>query len=190
MTSHSILISGTHAQAGQSLLTAALQSYVQRYGDRQSLSVMKLTHGLDLAQTWQDYSRRRETHDWVILETSESLGSPLAPDTTIADLAWDWRLPVILVVPVEPGGIGQAVAYAALARQTRCHLKGIILTCPCREAEICLSEWMPAEQLQQLTQVPYLGSLPHLASLEEQPEALSKLAANLVLERFMPVWAA
>jgi dethiobiotin synthetase len=186
---NSILVSGTHAQAGQSLLTAALQSYIKLYGHQQSLTVMTLTQGLDLAQTWQQYSQACQEHDWVILETSESLGSPLTQATTIADLAWEWRLPVVLVVPVEPGGIGQAVAYAALARQTRCHLKGIILTCPSPEAEICLSEWMPSELLQQLTQVPYLGHLPYLAETED-PSVLSKIAANLVLERFMPVWAA
>ncbi len=139
---------------------------------------------LELA--WQAFQTLTQQRDWVLVEGLGGLGSPITYETTVADLAWDWRLPTVLVVPVRLGAIGQAVANVALATQSRVHLKGIILNCtqPCSAAD--LANWAPAEFIQTLTNVPVLGCLPYLPDPTDLT-ALAQAAAQLELERFMPV---
>ncbi|XHX79766.1 MAG: ATP-dependent dethiobiotin synthetase BioD [Stenomitos frigidus ULC029] len=128
----------------------------------------------------------RQKYDWVLVEGLGGLGSPVTNETTVADLAWDWHVPAVLVVPVKLGAIGQAVANVALARQTRVHLKGIVLNCvkPCTEQEI--ADWAPADLIRSLTSIPVLGLLPHLPDPTDL-KALAQIASQLDLERLLPM---
>lgn len=141
---------------------------------------------IDLEKAWQGFEALRQQRDFVLVEALGGLGSPVTAETTVADLAWDWRMPTVLVVPIKLGAIGQAVANVALARQSRVHLKGIVLNCaqPCSEQDV--ANWAPAHLIQSLTRVPVLGCVPYL----EDPTNLTKLAqvaSELDLERFMPM---
>ena len=141
---------------------------------------------IDLAIAWQAVRTLQQTYDWVFIEALGGLGSPVTHELTVADLARDWHLPTILVVPVKLGAIGQAVAHVALARYMGLPLKGLILSCiqPCTVQE--LENWAPQDLIQSLTQTPVLGVLPYL----EQPTDLTQLAhsaANLNLDMLMPV---
>jgi dethiobiotin synthetase len=140
---------------------------------------------IELETAWKEYESLSQKRDFVLIESLGGLGSAIAHETTVADLAWDWRIPTVLVVPVNSGAIAHTVANVALAQQARVHLKGIILNCvtPCHAHE--LEEWAPVNLLENLTQKPVLGCLPHLSD----PKDLSKLtqvASNLDLERLMP----
>lgn len=141
---------------------------------------------VELDKIWRQYDRLTQQRDFVLVESSGGLGSPITRETTMADLAWDWRLPTVLVVPVTQSAIVHAVANVALACRARIHLKGIILNCiqPCHRQEV--DDWAPIDLLQSLTQKPVLGIIPHLIN----PTDLSKLvqvASNLDLERLMPI---
>jgi dethiobiotin synthetase len=141
---------------------------------------------VDLDKAWQAFEALRQQKDFVLVEGLGGLGSPITYETTVADLAWDWRLPVVLVVPVKLGAIGQAVANVALARQCRVHLKGIVLNCcqSCPEEEI--RHWAPAPLIQSLTGVPVLGLIPYLPD-PSNLDQLAAVAANLELERLIPL---
>ncbi len=140
---------------------------------------------VDLDILWQHYEQLQNQSDFLLVEGVGGLGCPITQETTVADLAWDWRLPAVLVVPVRLGAIGQAVANHALACQTRLHLKGIVLNCvePCTDAE--LAEWAPISLMQTLTRTPVLGVIPHMAN-PTNLDNLAQVAANLELERILP----
>jgi dethiobiotin synthetase len=141
---------------------------------------------IDLGIAWKAFERLRQQKEFVLVEGLGGLGAPITAETTMVDLAFDWHLPTILVVPVRLGAIGQAVANVALARQRRIKLQGIVLSCsqPCTEIEI--DQWACPEMLESLTRVPILGILPHIANLDDR-SALSAAAAQLDLERIMPL---
>lgn len=143
---------------------------------------------IDLGKAWTAFEELRQQRDWVLVEALGGLGSPVTRETTVADLAWDWRLPAVLVVPVRLGAIAQAVANAALARQTRARLKGIVLSCvqPCDAQQI--EDWAPARLIQSLTNLPVLGYLPHLTDPTDVEE-LAQVASNLEIERLLPACA-
>jgi dethiobiotin synthetase len=127
---------------------------------------------VDLGLVWQTLEKVRSRHDIVLIEALGGLGSPITDELTVADLAGEWRLPTVLVVPVKLGAIAQAVANVALARQTKVNLKGIVLNCvqPRTDAEI--ADWTPPDLIQSLTNIRVLGCLPYL----DHPDDLDKLA--------------
>lgn len=141
---------------------------------------------VELERAWATFQSLQQKHDFVLIEALGGLGSPVTAETTVADLARDWRLPVILVVPVKLGAISQAVANVALARQCHLHLRGLILNCvqPCSPQEI--ADWAPQDLMQSLTQTPVLGTLPHLDNLRDLAK-LAQVASALDLERFIPL---
>jgi len=74
---------------------------------------------VELELVWQAFESLRSSRDWVLVEALGGLGSPVSEEFTVADLAAEWRLPTVLVVPVNLGAIAQAVANVALARLSR-----------------------------------------------------------------------
>jgi dethiobiotin synthetase len=60
---------------------------------------------VELEPVWQAFDTLRRQRDFVLVEALGGLGSPITHELTVADLARDWRLPVVLVVPVKLGAI-------------------------------------------------------------------------------------
>ncbi len=140
---------------------------------------------IELEKVWTALQSLCDRKDFVLVEALGGLGSPVTRELTVADIARDWRLRGVLVVPVRLGSIGQAVANVALARHTGFKLRGIVLNCvqACSEQEI--ADLTPIDLIQSLTQMPVLGTLPYL----DDPNDLTKLAASaseLDLERLLP----
>ncbi|GAB4380329.1 MAG: dethiobiotin synthase [Elainellaceae cyanobacterium] len=141
---------------------------------------------VELDQAWQQFEQLSQQRDFILMEAGGGLGTPITNGTTIADLAWDWRLPVVLVVPIIPGAIAHAISNVALAQRSRVYLKGIVLNemRPCHAQE--REQWADSQLIESFTNVRVLGSIPHLAN----PLDLSKLAqvaSNLDLERLIPL---
>ncbi|MEA5583284.1 dethiobiotin synthase [Nodularia harveyana UHCC-0300] len=146
------------------------------------IAAAKENRSVDLGVVWQAFSKLRSQRDFVLVEALGGLGSPITDELTVADLASDWRLPTVLVVPVRLGAIAHAVANVALARQSKVNLKGIVLNCvqPRTEAEI--ADLTPSDLIQSLTHTPVLGCLPYLDNLEDL-DKLAQVASNLDWER-------
>jgi dethiobiotin synthetase len=139
---------------------------------------------IDLGKVWTAFNNLRQQRQRVLVEALGGLGTPITHELTVADLARDWRLPTVLVVPVKLGAIAQAVANVALARSSGVKLQGIVLNCvkPCTQEEI--TNWAPIDLIESLTNVPVLGILPHLADPNDLAK-LAQIASNLDLERLI-----
>ncbi|MBW4686518.1 MAG: dethiobiotin synthase [Komarekiella atlantica HA4396-MV6] len=136
------------------------------------IAAAKENRQVDLAVVWQTLSGLQKRHDFLLVEALGGLGSPVTEELTIADLAGQWRLPTVLVVPVRLGAIAQAVANVALARQSHVNLKGIVLNCVQPRSDAEIADWTPLNLIQSLTNTPVLGCLPYL----DHPTDLDKLA--------------
>lgn len=145
---------------------------------------------VDLAQAWKVFSQLQADRDWVLVEGAGGLGSPVTDELTVADIAYQWRLPAVLVVPVKLGSIAATVANVALAKQKKVDLRGIVLSCTESRTSRQLEEWTPVEMIESLTRVPVLGVLPYLRQVKNL-ETLADAAAQMDLERLMPkaFWA-
>jgi len=141
---------------------------------------------VDLKVVWQGFLNLQQQRDLVLVEALGGLGSPITYELTVADLARDWALPTVLVVPVKLGCIAQAVANVALANQSKVNLKGIILNCvqPLSEQEI--TDLAPIELIQSLTNVRIFGMIPYLEDAKDV-EKLAEVAANLEIENLITI---
>lgn len=140
---------------------------------------------IDLGLAWRTFQSLQQTHEWVLVEGVGGLGSPITTELTVADLAYDWKLPTVLVVPVRLGALGQAIAQAALARQSRLRLLGLILSCPEPCSVSNIAQWASIELLESFTHCPVLGILPHQDTCELAP--LTQAAAQWNLETLLPL---
>ena len=138
---------------------------------------------IDLSRTWQTFCQLQRSRDFVLVEGVGGLGSPITWELTVADLARDWHLPVILVVPVRLGAISQAVANVALARQCALDLRGIVLNCSDPMDGDRVADLAPAKLIETLTATPVVGFIPYLEETENV-EMLARSAAELDLESF------
>ena len=145
---------------------------------------------VDLAKAWQVVSQLQAERDWVLVEGAGGLGSPITDELTMADIAYQWRLPTVLVVPVKLGSISATVANVALAEQKKVNLRGIVLSCTDSLTSQQLAQWTPIQMIESLTRVPVLGVLPYLRQVKNL-ETLAEAASQLDLERLMPkaFWA-
>ncbi|BAZ29644.1 dethiobiotin synthase [Cylindrospermum sp. NIES-4074] len=142
------------------------------------IAAAKENRHVDLAIVWQALTALQKRRDFVLVEALGGLGSPVTQELTVADLAGEWRLPTILVVPVRLGAIAQAVANVALARQKKVNLQGIVLNCTQPRTEAEITDWTPPDLIQSLTNTPVLGCLPYLdnlADLDKLAQAVSNL---------------
>ena len=140
---------------------------------------------IELGKIWQEFSTAQQKSDLVLLETLGGLGSPVTNELTVGNIAADWRLPTILVVPVKLGAIANAVANVALARSLKLDLKGIILNCTEPEAWASIDDLTPIGLIQSLTQVPILGTLPFIEDPTDM-QKLGSIASNWDLELMLP----
>jgi dethiobiotin synthetase len=139
---------------------------------------------VDLGLAWQTFQALQQTHDWVLVEGVGSLGSPITAELTVADLAYDWKLPTVLVVPVHLGAMGQAIAQIALAHQARVDIRGLILSCPTPCSTLEMEQWASIELLESFTRYPVLGVLPHQSS--QALTALAQVATAWDIETLLP----
>ena len=149
------------------------------------LAAAKIGKEVELNLVWQALNDLQQKQDFVLIEALGGLGSPVTHELTVANIAADWHLPTILVVPVKLGSIAQAVANVALARSLKIELKGIVLNCSQPYSQGNIADLAPAELIQSLTQVPVLGTIPFISDLANQ-DKLAQIASHLDLELILP----
>ena len=139
---------------------------------------------IELGKIWQEFKVAQQKSDLVLLESLGGLGSPVTKELIVGNIAADWRLPTVLVVPVRLGAITNTVANVALARSLKINLKGIVLNCAQRDAESKIDDLTPINLIQSLTQVPIIGILPHISDVTDTKK-LAQIIANWDLELMM-----
>ncbi len=148
-----------------------------------AIAMLREHKPVDLGLAWQQFQILQADYECLLVEGVGGLGSPLTYDYTVADLARDWHIPTVLVVPIKLGAIGQAVANVALATLKKVQLVGIVLTCTDPDAAGKVEDLSPIDLIQALTAVPVLGVLPYINDCRD----LAKLAygaSQLDIERF------
>lgn len=140
---------------------------------------------IELGDVWQKFKAASQRSELILLESLGGLGSPVTNELTVGNIAADWRLPTVLVVPVKLGAIAHSVANVALARSLKIDLKGIILNCSHLEAVGRIEDLTPVNLIQSLTQIPVIGILPYAKDWANRDRIAQKVA-NWDLELILP----
>ncbi|MEM6614556.1 MAG: dethiobiotin synthase [Cyanobacteria bacterium P01_C01_bin.72] len=140
---------------------------------------------IELGKVWQEFKAAEVKSQLVLSESLGGLGSPVTEELTVGNLAADWRLPTVLVVPVKLGAIAHTVANVALARSLNIDLRGIILNCIQAEAVGGIEDLTPINLLQSLAQIPVVGVLPYAKDWDNS-DRLAQTVADWDLELILP----
>lgn len=135
---------------------------------------------VDLGTVWRALRSHQREDGLLLVEALGGLGSPVTWELTVADVAREWRLPTVLVVPVKLGALGQAIANVALARSQKVDLKGLILCCGEDDTPEAINHWANPQLLSSLTHLPIFGTMPQVRDLLQCPStaaAQGELAA-------------
>lgn len=189
-----VLVAGVAPNVGKSLVFKGLKVYWKQFHSGQRVESMVLPtlnpstldneHEPDLAQLWRSLRHCQQQADMLCLDSEGSLASPITMDTTLATLAKEWRMPVLLVVPVAWEAIAPTAAILALAREAKTTVIGIVLNHHVAHPDI--SAEAMAEVLQALTQVSILGSMPFLPEPQDEDKlarGISELMLDVILDR-------
>jgi dethiobiotin synthetase len=147
-----------------------------------AIAAVKEDKPIDLGLIWRQFQHLTSQKKCLLVEAMGGLGSPITDEYIVADLARDWALATILVVPVRLGAISQAIANVALAREQKVKIKGIVLSCSQPMSDQDISELAPPEMISRLTCLPVMGILPHIDNLEDISQ-LAKAASALDIEQ-------
>lgn len=149
------------------------------------IAAAKEGRSIDLGLVWQAFNSAQQKSSIVLLESLGGLGSPVTEELTVGNIAADWRLPTVLVVPIKLGAIANAVANVALARSLDINLKGIILNCSQAQSDREIADLTPINLIQSLTQTPVIGTLPYIENLEETVQ-IARIVSNWDIELILP----
>ncbi len=139
---------------------------------------------IDLGLIWQQFQKLQKQKECLLVESLGGLGSPITDEYIVADLARDWALETILVVPVRLGAISQAIANVALANMQKVKLRGIVLSCSQVYTPEEIEELAPPQMISRLTSIPILGILPYVHDLSNISQ-LAQAASDLDIERIL-----
>jgi len=131
---------------------------------------------IDLGKAWRDLQSIADRKSHAIVEWLGGLGSPVTWELTVADLVRDWRMSAILVAPVRLGSISQVVACAALAREAKVKLGGIVLNCTEPIEAETREQLMPIGAIERLTHLPVLGCVPFLENPRDRAQLVAAAA--------------
>jgi dethiobiotin synthetase len=149
-----------------------------------AIAAYKEGKAIDLSLIWQQFQKLQQQKECLLVESLGGLGSPITDEYIVADLARDWALDTILVVPVRLGAISQAIANVALANMQKVKLRGIVLSCSQVYTSDEIEELAPPQMISRLTSVPILGILPYVKDLSDISE-LARTASELDIERIL-----
>jgi dethiobiotin synthetase len=139
---------------------------------------------IDLGLIWQQFQKLQKQKECLLVESLGGLGSPITDEYIVADLARDWALEAILVVPVRLGAISQAIANVALANMQKVKLRGIVLSCSQVYTTEEIEELAPPQMISRLASIPVLGILPYVHDLSNISQ-LAQAASDLDIERIL-----
>jgi dethiobiotin synthetase len=149
-----------------------------------AIAAHKESKPIDLAVIWQQFQKLQQQKKLLLVEALGGLGSPITDEYIVADLARDWALDTILVVPVRLGAISQAIANVALANVQKVKLRGIVLSCSEVYSPDEIEELAPPQLISRLASIPVLGILPYIENLNDISQ-LAKAASELDIEKIL-----
>jgi len=136
-----------------------------------------------LESAWREIAAE---HDVTLIEGAGGLLVPLAENTSFADLARAWDVPLLVVVGNRLGAINHALLTVRHARDLGLEVLGYVLNA--LQPEVDIAAATNAAVLEELLGPP-LGVVPHLAPLSPNEASRDHLAATFAaaidLERLL-----
>jgi dethiobiotin synthetase len=122
---------------------------------------------IDAAWIKSAFRKLSEKYDAVLVEGIGGLLVPIKENCSVADLALELALPVVVVASPFLGTINHTLLTVDYARRAGLEVAGVILNYH-RPPEGTLAESTNPSVLERLLPVPLIGTLPYMGSLDSE----------------------
>jgi len=133
---------------------------------------------IDLDLIVDAYTRLSDRHDLLIVEGAGGLLVPLSNHVTIADLAVQLSLPLLIVARAALGTINHTLLTAEAARARGLDVLGVIYNTTEPNADAVAASTSP-DVVTRLSGVPSLGTLPHVENPDSLPDLVRTFESRI-----------
>jgi len=136
---------------------------------------------IDLDAVRAAWRKLTALHSTMVVEGVGGLLVPLVTGWTVADLARDWKLPLVVVTRPALGTINHTKLTVMAARAAKLRILGLVINSavPTRRG---LAERLNPAALEAETRVPILAEIPHLPRSRFRHPAFDRIAARLLAQ--------
>jgi dethiobiotin synthetase len=114
---------------------------------------------LDLGPVWTAWRRLREAHDVMLVEGIGGILCPVTPQESVADMAKQFGLPLVIVARPDLGTINHTALTVEAARMRGLDVAGIIINRYDRDTED-IAQMTAPDEITRVTGVAILGLVP------------------------------
>lgn len=162
-------------------------SYYFKAPQAPSQAARKENRGVDLQRVFDDFQHAKTQSPAILVEGCGGLLVPLRPEDpkyTVAHLAQDLKLPLLVVARAGLGTLNHSLLTLSAAHAAGLSVLGIVLNHPTAPAGDDPSIEDNAKTLHQITGVPVWGPLPHVAG-GDPAQALKLPIFREILEKIL-----
>lgn len=135
---------------------------------------------IDPRQIDDAFAQLCQRHEFMVVEGVGGIAVPIRDDALVANMAQRFQLPLIVVARPNLGTINHTVLTVEFARSYNLEICGIVLNASQEESKGLAEETNPKE-LERLTRLPILGTVPFAERLQgntPDPDFLSQLISE------------
>jgi dethiobiotin synthetase len=114
---------------------------------------------LDLEPVWSAWRRLRDAHDVMLVEGIGGILCPVTPRESVADMAKQFGLPLVIVARPDLGTINHTALTVEAARARGLDVAGIIINRYDRDTED-IAQMTAPDEITRVTGAPILGLVP------------------------------
>ena len=114
---------------------------------------------IDLRQIDEAFTRLSQRHEFIVVEGVGGIAVPICEEMLVANLAQCFQLPLLIVARPNLGTINHTALTVEFARSYNLEICGIVLNAS-QEAPKGLAEETNPKELERLTHLPILGTVP------------------------------
>ncbi|KXB97788.1 MAG: dethiobiotin synthase [Chlorobi bacterium NICIL-2] len=139
---------------------------------------------VDFEAIWRAWEHLKTHYEWALVEGAGGLSVPISPKYTMADLARELDLPVLIVARPVLGTLNHTYLTVHYARSKGLSVVGIVISgYDANTADV--AERTNPEMLEELCELPVLGCVPRRATIETAEEAARAVSEGVNVERFI-----
>ena len=131
---------------------------------------------IDLRQVDEAFAQLCQRHEFIVVEGIGGIAVPICEEVLVAHIAQRFQLPLLIVARPNLGTINHTALTVEFARFYSLEICGIVLNASQEESKGLAEETNPKE-LERLTHVPILGTVPFDERLQDNtpsPDFLSQ----------------
>lgn len=139
---------------------------------------------VDFSAIWRAWEHLQKNYELAVVEGAGGLSVPIIEGFTMADLAQEMKLPLLIVARPALGTLNHTFLTVHYARSKNLNLIGIVISGYDKTTNDIAEQTNPG-MLEELCELPVLGCVPKFPEINKPEDAARAVGEGIDLERFI-----